>query len=340
MGEQINIKDKSNFLPDKNSCIVVTGAAGFIGSCLVGFLNEHGFRNLVLVDDFSRTDKKPNLDGKKITEKIEREFFFEWLHVKKPVIDFVFHIGAKTDTTEFDYAIHQRLNVEYSEKIWNYCTINNIPMVYASSAATYGGGEFGYDDDPELSFKLQPLNPYGISKNEFDKWALKQVTHPPFWAGLKFFNVYGPNEYHKGRMASVIWHSFNQIKKDGFVKLFKSHRPDFKDGQQLRDFIYVKDILEVCYWLMINQPHSAIYNLGTGTARSFDDLVKNTFGGLDKTTDIRYIDMPEDLRDKYQYFTEARMTRLKAAGYTHSFYTLEAGVDDYVRNYLSKGKYY
>jgi ADP-L-glycero-D-manno-heptose 6-epimerase len=340
MTEQINTKSKSNFLPGKDSRIVITGAAGFIGSCLVGFLNEHGFQNLVLVDDFSRTDKEPNLEGKKNTEKIEREFFFEWLRIKKPVIDFVFHIGAKTDTTEFDYAIHQRLNVEYSKKIWNYCTSNSVPMVYASSAATYGGGEFGYDDDPELSFKLQPLNPYGISKNEFDKWALRQVTHPPFWAGLKFFNVYGPNEYHKGRMASVIWHSFNQIKKDGFVKLFKSHRPDFKDGQQLRDFIYVKDILKVCYWLMVNQPHSAIYNLGTGTARSFDDLVKNTFGGLDKATDIRYIDMPEDLRNKYQYFTEAKMTRLKAAGYTHSFYTLESGVDDYVRNYLSKGKYY
>lgn len=324
----------------KENFIVVTGAAGFIGSCLVGFLNERGFTNLILVDDFSRADKVPNLEGKKFTEKIERESFFEWLHLTKPTIDFVFHIGAKTDTTEFNYAIHQHLNVEYSEKIWSYCTANAVPLVYASSAATYGAGEFGYDDDPELSFKLKPLNPYGVSKNEFDKWVLQQVSHPPFWAGLKFFNVYGPNEYHKGRMASVIWHSFNQIKKEGVVKLFRSHRPDFKDGQQLRDFIYVKDILKVCYWLMINRPVSAIYNLGTGTARSFDDLVKNTFGGLDEPAHITYIDMPEDIRDKYQYFTEAKMDRLTNAGYSDSFYSLEAGVDDYVRNYLSKGKYY
>jgi ADP-L-glycero-D-manno-heptose 6-epimerase len=341
MSEQINMNDKSGFLHGKGSCVVVTGAAGFIGSCLVGFLNDKGFTNLILVDDFSRPDKAPNLEGKKWKEKIERESFFEWLHLTKPSIDIVFHIGAKTDTTEFNYAIHQHLNVEYSEKIWNYCTTYHIPLVYASSAATYGGGEFGYDDDdPELPFKLKPLNPYGVSKNEFDKWVLRQVSHPPFWAGLKFFNVYGPNEYHKGRMASVIWHSFNQVKKEGIVKLFKSHRPDFRDGQQLRDFIYVKDILKVCYWLMINQPVSAIYNLGTGTARSFDDLVKNTFGGLDKSPSITYIDMPEDIRDKYQYFTEAKIKKLIKAGYNDPFYSLEAGVDDYVRNYLSKGKYY
>jgi ADP-L-glycero-D-manno-heptose 6-epimerase len=323
-----------------NATIVVTGAAGFIGSCLTGYLNDKGFTNLILVDDFSRLDKTPNLDGKKFTTKVEREVFFEWLQSYNPAVAFVFHIGARTDTTEFNYAIHQHLNVEYSQKIWNYCTVNNIPLVYASSAATYGAGEFGYEDDHQLCYKLNPLNPYGVSKNEFDKWVLHQEDHPPFWAGLKFFNVYGPNEYHKARMASVIWHSFNQIKKDGKVKLFKSHRPDFKDGQQLRDFVYVKDVLSVCYWLMENQPASAIYNLGTGQARAFEDLVKASFSGMDLPAQIEYIDMPQDIRDKYQYFTEANMNKLKRAGYHHPFYSLENGVDDYVRNYLVKGKYY
>ena len=207
-----------------------------------------------------------------------------------------------------------------------------------------------------MPYKLQPLNPYGVSKNEFDKWALKASSQPspngegeyvpPFWAGLKFFNVYGPNEYHKARMASVIWHSFNQIKKDGIVKLFKSHRPDFNDGQQLRDFVYVKDLVKVIYWMMetVNskqlEVNNGLYNLGTGTARSFDDLVKSTFTGLDLEPNIVYIDMPEDIRDKYQYFTEANMQKLKDAGYTNEFYSLEEGVGDYVRNYLAAGKIY
>jgi ADP-L-glycero-D-manno-heptose 6-epimerase len=323
-----------------SATIVVTGAAGFIGSCLVGFLNAKGYNNLILVDDFSRLDKTPNLESKKFIIKAERESFFGWLKNNQPAIDFVFHIGARTDTAEFDYAVHQHLNVDYSQKIWHYCTDNNVPLVYASSAATYGSGEFGYSDDHELPFKLQPLNPYGVSKNEFDKWAILQSSCPPFWAGLKFFNVYGPNEYHKGRMASVIWHSFNQIKKDGLVKLFKSHRPDFKDGQQLRDFVYVKDVLNVCYWLMENEPKSGIYNLGTGKARAFENLVKATFAGLDETANISFIDMPEDIRDKYQYFTEANMQKLLGAGYNHSFYSLEEGVNDYVRNYLAREAYY
>ena len=323
-----------------NATIVVTGAAGFIGSCLVGFLNEKGYQRLILVDEFSRADKFPNLAHKKFSHKIERAAFFSWLQNTRPPIDMVFHIGARTDTTEFDYAVHQELNVAYSQQIWNYCTEKKIPLVYASSAATYGSGELGYKDDHTLPFTLQPLNPYGVSKNEFDKWALQQTNHPPFWAGLKFFNVYGPNEYHKGRMASVIWHSFNQIKKDGTVKLFKSHRPDFKDGQQLRDFVYVKDVLKVCYWLMENQPASGIYNLGTGKARAFEDLVKATFAGLDKPASISFIDMPADIRDKYQYFTEADMQKLISAGYDQPFYSLEEGTGDYVRNYLAGNTYY
>lgn len=336
---------------NKNSAIVVTGAAGFIGSCMVGYLNQQGFENLILIDEFDDEEKELNLLHKKYLVRVEREEFFDWVHREKPAVSFVFHLGARTDTTEFDYAIHQHLNVEYSQKIWNYCTINTIPLVYASSAATYGEGELGYLDDHDIVEHLRPLNPYGISKNEFDKWVLQQTSPrpspkgegakaPPFWAGLKFFNVYGPNEYHKARMASVIFHSYNQIRQNGKVKLFRSHKDGFSDGEQLRDFIYVKDVLAVCFWLMEHPPLSAIYNLGTGRARTFNDLVKATFAGMDLPPVIEYIDMPGDIRDKYQYFTEARMDKLKAAGYDFPFYTLEEGVDDYVRNYLSKNEFY
>jgi len=327
-------------LVNRSSTIVVTGAAGFIGSALTEYLNYKGYNNIILVDDFSRVDKKPNFEKKKYITTVERENFFEWLFQNKPRIDFIFHIGARTDTTEFNYSVHQHLNVEYSKKVWEYCSVHLIPLIYASSAATYGNGELGYDDNHAIIPSLNPLNPYGVSKNEFDKWVLHQKNHPPLWIGLKFFNVYGPNEYHKGRMASVIFHSFNQIKKNGVVKLFKSHRPDFKDGQQLRDFVYVKDVIKVCFWLMQHQPASGIYNLGTGKARSFDDLVKATFKGVDMDTRIEYINMPEDIRSTYQYFTEAKMQKLRSVGYMDEFYSLEKGVDDYVRNYLSHNKFY
>ncbi|RXK83933.1 ADP-glyceromanno-heptose 6-epimerase [Filimonas effusa] len=325
--------------------IIVTGAAGFIGSCMVQFLNENEHHNLILVDDFGVEKKRANWEGKEYIRTVERQSFFEWLEKEQPEISIVFHLGARTDTTEFDYAIHEELNVQYSQKMWEYCTARQIPLVYASSAATYGNGELGYNDDHEVVKQLQPLNPYGISKNEFDKWALQQTQQPPFWAGLKFFNVYGPNEYHKARMASVIFHSFNQIRDTGLVKLFRSHKDGFNDGEQLRDFVYVKDVVKVMYWLMQQQeadtagkPASGLYNLGTGTARSFIDLVKATFAGVDKEPNIQFIDMPEDIRDKYQYFTEANMNKLKEAGYHKPFYSLEEGVDDYVRNYLSAGK--
>jgi ADP-L-glycero-D-manno-heptose 6-epimerase len=334
---------------DTNSTIIITGAYGFIGSCLVSFLNQQGFENLILVDEFDADEKELNLLHKKYLVRVERENLFDWLIKEKPAVDFVFHLGARTDTTEFDYSIHQKLNVEYSQHVWNYCTINNIPLVYASSAATYGEGEFGYDDNHDIVEQLHPLNPYGISKNEFDKWVLHQKDHPPFWAGLKFFNVYGPNEYHKARMASVIFHSFNQIKQNGKVKLFKSHKDGFEDGEQLRDFVYVKDVVNVCYWLMQQTPggfgtlqglQPGIYNLGTGTARSFNDLVKATFAGLDLQPAIEYFDMPEDIRDKYQYFTEAKMEKLINAGYTTPFFSLEEGVGDYVRHYLNTNLFY
>jgi ADP-L-glycero-D-manno-heptose 6-epimerase len=337
----------SNTAKTDQGYIIVTGAAGFIGSCMVQFLNDHGMENLILVDDFGIEEKRKNWESKKFAEIVERYNLFDWLSSRQPVISLVIHLGARTDTTEFDYAIHEELNVQYSKDLWQYCTVNHVPLIYASSAATYGSGELGYNDDHAVVENLQPLNPYGVSKNEFDKWALKQTATPPHWAGLKFFNVYGPNEYHKERMASVIWHSFNQIKKDGVVKLFRSHKEGFADGEQLRDFIYVKDVVSVIGWIMHNMHHqlwtiekNGLYNLGTGTARSFNDLVKATFAGLDLAPNIVFIDMPEDIRDKYQYFTEANMKKLQDAGYSKPFYSLEAGVDDYVRGYLRTGQYF
>ena len=320
--------------------IVVTGAAGFIGSCLVSQLNQIGISDLILVDDFSISEKNKNLEGKEFIKKIDRSEFFSWLESTRPNIDFMYHIGARTDTTEFNKAIFDQLNVSYSQKIWNYCTIQSIPLVYASSAATYGLGEFGYDDNHALIPNLVPLNPYGESKNDFDKWVLSQINQPPFWAGLKFFNVYGPNEFHKGRMASVIFHAFNQIQEKGKVKLFRSHNPNFKDGEQLRDFIYVKDLIDVCLFLKDKKPASGIYNLGSGNARTFLDLVKNTFHSLNKQVEIEFINTPEDIRDKYQYFTEANMAKLREAGYTKEFSTLEKGVNDYVTNYLTTHSYF
>ncbi len=329
------------------SKILLTGAAGFIGSYLLGFLNKQGYNNIIIVDDFSDEDKWFNYDDKQFIEKVERDILFDWLQTTDHQIDFVYHLGARTDTTEFDYSIHEKLNVEYSKNIWNYCVEKNIPLVYASSAATYGSGELGYKDDHEVVEKLQPLNPYGVSKNEFDKWLISETKSPlrgvgglPFWAGLKFFNVYGPNEYHKERMASMIFHGYNQIRKTGEVKLFKSHKPEFKDGEQLRDFIYVEDVAKVCYWLMQNTVASGLYNLGTGKARSFKDQITAIFTTLNKEPNIKYIDMPEDIRDKYQYFTEADMSKLIAAGYTDKFYSLEEGIANYVKNFLQGSNYY
>lgn len=320
--------------------IVVTGAAGFIGSCLVSRLNKDGLTEIVVVDDFSKHEKDHNLEGKRISEKVERSVFESWLSAHKEAVEIIFHIGARTDTTEFDKAIFDELNVNYTKMIWNFCSENQVPLVYASSAATYGLGEFGYEDSHDIIPKLKPLNPYGDSKNDFDIWALEQEKTPPFWAGLKFFNVYGPNEYHKGRMASVIFHTFNQIKEKGEMKLFRSHNPNYTDGGQLRDFVYVKDVVEVCMYLKNESPTSGIYNLGSGKARTFLDLATNTFKALDKEAKISFIDTPEDIRDKYQYFTEANMNKMISSGYKIPFHSLEEGVEDYVKNYLVEGKYY
>lgn len=320
--------------------IVITGAAGFIGSCLVRHLNNIRFFDLVLVDDFSKTEKSGNLEGKQFTAKVERREFADWLRQNHKLVQFVYHLGARTDTTEFDASVFDELNVEYSKEVWNICVEFGLPLVYASSAATYGGGELGYSDDHSLSRKLKPLNPYGVSKNEFDIWALEQERKPYFWAGLKFFNVYGPNEYHKGRMASVIFHAFNQVQKRGYVELFRSHKEGIPDGGQQRDFIYVKDIARVCEFLMRTRGQSGIFNLGTGKARSFYDLAAAVFRSLDLEPDVRFIDTPEDIREKYQYYTCAEMKKLRAAGYTEEFIGLEEGVADYVKNYLLPNRYF
>jgi len=320
--------------------LIVTGAAGFIGSCLVKQLNDEGINDIIVVDDFSNDKKNLNLKNKTFKAKIERNVFIEWLKKNAEDVSFIFHIGARTDTTEFNYSIFEGLNVNYSKQLWAICTQHTIPLVYASSAATYGNGELGYDDDEKLIPQLQPLNPYGISKNEFDKWVLQQPNAPPFWCGLKFFNVYGPNEYHKARMASVIFHAFNQINATGKVNLFRSHRPDYKDGMQLRDFVYVKDVLNVCLHFFNTQNHPGMYNLGTGKARSFLDLANAVFTAINKPSQIDFIDIPADIRDKYQYFTEAKMDKLLKTGYSKAFTSLENGITDYVKGYLLPANYF
>lgn len=320
--------------------IVVTGAAGFIGSCLIGKLNKERFLDVVAVDDFSREDKNKNLEGKTLTARVHRNDFHDWLQKNHRLVQFVFHIGARTDTTETDPRIFNALNLDYSKQVWQACVEFGLPLVYASSAATYGNGEHGYDDGDEKISSLKPMNPYGESKQAFDVWALAQERKPYFWTGLKFFNVYGPNEYHKGRMASVIFHAFNQIRDSGKVKLFRSHKPEYADGCQLRDFIYVQDVTSVCFFLMHHRKNSGIYNLGTGKARTFNDLASAVFRSMNKPVSIQYIDIPEDIRNTYQYFTEARMNKLRSIGYDQPFFTLEEGIDDYLKNFLIPSRLY
>ncbi|MDA3819299.1 MAG: ADP-glyceromanno-heptose 6-epimerase [Candidatus Delongbacteria bacterium] len=320
--------------------IVITGAAGFIGSCMLSLLNKEGYRDIVLVDDFSKQEKIRNFSDKIFTEKVSRSRFFPWLRKNHRWVQFVIHLGARTDTMEFNEKIFNRLNLNYSIKVWNACVEFGLPLIYASSAATYGEGSMGYDDSHEDIPKLKPLNSYGKSKNNFDIWALKQENKPFFWAGFKFFNVYGPNEYHKGNMASVIMHAHKQIKEQGYLKLFRSHHPDYADGEQKRDFIYVKDVCDVLLFFMENRPENGIFNLGTGNARSFNDLAKASFKALNKPEDIRFVDTPEKLRDKYQYFTQANMQKLKNAGYDKPFTQLEDGIKEYVQRYLNSNAVY
>jgi ADP-L-glycero-D-manno-heptose 6-epimerase len=270
---------------------------------------------------------------------VERDELFTIWDKEKWDLKGVYHLGARTDTTETDKDLFDRLNYTYSQEVWIRCASQSIPLIYASSGATYGLGEHGYVDTDSLAKELEPLNEYGRSKNNFDIWALDQPTAPPHWYGLKFFNVYGPNENHKGRMASVIWHTFSQVQKTGAMKLFRSHRDGIPNGHQSRDFIYVKDLVTVNHWLMSELPSTnGLYNLGTGTARTFLDLATSTFNAMGLEPDISFIDTPTDIRDKYQYFTEADMAKLRQAGYDKPFATLEEGISDYVGNYLTPQK--
>jgi len=320
--------------------IVVTGAIGFIGSAFVSYLNQLGYTDIIVVDDFYQWKKEKNLKGRRVHDWVHRDLFINYFEKLASQIDVVFHLGARTDTVSDDVATFNALNLQYSKDIWRICTANSIPLVYASSAATYGDGQFGFSDDHALVNKLKPLNAYAVSKQDFDLWVLEQKQTPPQWYGLKFFNVYGPNEYHKGRMASVIFHAWHQIRESGSLKLFKSHRTDYKDGGQERDFIYVKDVLQMAWNIHKEKPESGLYNVGTGKARTFEDLGKATFKAMGLEPNIIYIDMPEDLREKYQYFTEADMNKWKSAGLLLPATSLEEGVKDYVQHFLNSARIY
>jgi ADP-L-glycero-D-manno-heptose 6-epimerase len=314
--------------------IVITGAAGFIGSYLAGKLNQAGYTDLILVDKFDDPLKDLNIFNKKYLEFIDRDIFFKWLIKHTSEVDFIFHLGARTDTVGQEPELYQQLNLIYSQRLWNICSEIQVPLLYASSAATYGNGEEGFSDEHGNITNLRPLNLYGWSKHDFDVWALKQVRTPNYWAGLKFFNVYGPNEYHKGRMASVVLHAFNTISRTKKMNLFRSHHKDYRDGEQSRDFIYVEDIADVMIYFMEHQVKSGIYNVGTGKARTFLDLTRAVFNSLKLNPEISFVDTPVDLRGRYQYFTEAEITKLREVGYRKPFTELEEGIDEYVKEYL------
>ena len=318
--------------------IIVTGAAGFIGSKLVERLNLEGFNDIIIVDDFSREDKRGNYEGLKFTLKVERESFAEWISENENQVQFIFHLGARTDTTETDVELFNKLNLDYTKEVWNLCVKYGLALVYASSAATYGDGTFGYSDSHAVVGDLKPLNPYGESKNDFDKWALAQDRKPYFWVGLKFFNVFGPNEGHKNRMASVVLHTFRQVSSTGKMNLFRSHNPDFKDGEQTRDFVFVDDVTKVCFYMMKNRlkTPSGLYNLGSGKGRTFLELVNATFKSMGLEPHIEFIDTPEDIRDTYQYFTEADLSKLREAGYNEEFTPLEDGIENYISSLIAR----
>ena len=315
--------------------IIVTGGAGFIGSCVVRSLNEAGCSDIVIVDNISETDKWMNMRNKKYIKYVHKSKFLEELPTYKNV-EAIVHMGAQSSTTERDFDYLWENNFEYTKALWNYCAEKHISFIYASSAATYGDGSLGFNDRMDID-QLLPLNGYGYSKQLFDLWVKYQAkSFPAQYCGLKFFNVYGPNEYFKGSMASMVFHGFNQIKETGKVKLFKSCNPNYKDGGQLRDFVYVKDICKVIMWLLVNKHVSGLFNVGTGRAQSFAELAEATFHALDLEPNIEYIDMPEKLRGKYQYYTKAEMSRLYDAGYPFEFMDVEKGVRDYVQGHLAQ----
>lgn len=315
--------------------IVITGGAGMIGSMIAWQLNQDGRDDLVIVDRQRHAEQWQNLCHRHYADYLDKDELLPWLDKHPDKVDAIIHMGAISATTERDWNRLLEDNIRYSQHLWHWCTRHDVPLLYASSAATYGGGEQGYSDASIEG--LRPLNAYGYSKHFFDQWALRMADDgkaPPLWGGFKFFNVYGPNEYHKERMASVALHSYNQFRANGTVKLFKSDRPDVADGMQLRDFVYVKDAAAVVTWFLNNSAADGIFNVGTGQARAFKDLATAVMESAGQAPDITWIDMPDDLKGKYQYYTQADMGKLRAAGFDRPFHTLEQGVRDYVQNYL------
>ncbi len=319
--------------------LLVTGAAGFIGARFVESCAGRGIP-VVSVDRPASFTDRPEHRGLDFGTIVDFEALDGWLGAPPRPLSGIVHLGACTDTTEMDVAYLRRVNLEYSERLWNWATEWRVPFVYASSAATYGDGAHGYDDDEARIPELRPLNPYGESKQQFDRFVLAEERAgrtPPSWAGFKFFNVYGYGERHKGKMASVILHAFDQIRADGEVRLFKSYHPDFADGAQRRDFVFVEDVVAVLHFALERPLARGIFNLGSGTSRTFLDLAHATFAALGAPPKIRFIDMPESLRARYQYATEARMARLRAAGYSAPFTSLEDGARRYVERLLTAG---
>ncbi len=316
--------------------IVVTGGAGFIGSAMVAKLNQQGRTDVLVVDELGSTEKWKNLVGKKFLDYMHKDNFLSALEsdfFPNNDIDAIIHLGACSSTTEKDVEFLMLNNYRYTKSLADYATYNNVRFIYASSAATYGNGEKGFSDDDAVTTSLAPLNPYGYSKQIFDEWAMRNNLLDKI-CGIKFFNVFGPNEYHKGDMKSLVVKAYYQIIETGKVKLFKSYRNEYADGEQVRDFVYVKDCTDVLWWLLENSNVNGIFNLGAGKARSWNDLAKAIFSALDRTQNIEYIEMPENIRSAYQYRTQATMTKLQAAGCPVHFRTLEESVKEYVQNYL------
>lgn len=318
--------------------IIVTGAAGFIGSNIVNDLFRAGYREVVAVDLDDLVTESLYLNDKSLVN-VPFDDLANFIDANHQRIQAIIHMGACSDTTETDPKVFETYNLSNSKMLWSKAADYGLVFIYASSAATYGDGALGYSDTLEHIYQLRPLNMYGQSKQDFDLWALAQSKKPLFWAGLKFFNVYGPNEDHKGRMASVVRHAYYQISRTGSMRLFRSHHSDFKDGEQIRDFVYVKDVVKVVLFLMEQRSKSGIYNVGYGKGRTFNALVEATFQAMGLDCNIEYIDTPLDIRDKYQYYTCATVDALKNLGYGEEMTSLEAGVRDYVCNYLAQEKH-
>ena len=319
--------------------IILTGGGGMIGSMIAWHLNtQMNFDDFVIVDDLINEQQENNFKKRKFIEYIEKDDLKKYLSDKKNV-SAVIHMGAISATTESNFNRLLQSNIRFSQALWHWCAENKVPFIYASSAATYGNGSVGYGDNESELDKLSPLNAYGFSKHFFDRWVQLELSKnqptPPQWCGLKFFNVYGPNEYHKGRMASVAFHAFNQFKETNQIKLFKSEHPSYADGMQVRDFIYVKDAVKIIIFFLNNNNFSGLYNAGTGNAETFKALAEavliNTKGQPD---DIKYIEMPNDLKGKYQYYTQATMNKINSIGFNDNFMNLKEGVTDYLENYL------